>query len=204
MKDNVFSCFLFFKSVHKSRSTRRSKAAEPNELPAAASSHVTSDTNPGVSQTTRLKELLSPTSCSQPCSLKPRPPSTPRVREQPSSSASTAAAHQTDGIGRRCPPVKRRDGHIAVRTASGKTDADSVLQKPRNRKEQTSGNRAVKDQTPTPLIRSCSSINHKSPQRKPQSATHAPISKHMHREHELEACGTRDKAARTIQRAWQR
>lgn len=163
---------------------------------------MTSDTEPGVSQTTRLKELLSPTSCSQPCSLKPRPPSTPRVREQPSSSASTATAHQTDGIGRRCPPVKRRDGHIAVRTALGKTD--SVPQKPRNRKEQTSGNRAVKDQTPTPLMRSCSSIDHKSPQRKPQSATHAPISKHMHREHDLEPCGTRDEAARTIQRAWRR
>lgn len=170
---------------------------------------MTSDAVPGAPQTTRLKELLSPASCSQPPSLKPRPPSVPKVREQPSSitcipSASVSTANQTDTITRECIPAKKRDTHITVQTASGKTDVHTLPQKHQNHKEQTSEKATTKDQTHTPSLRSCSSLDHKSPSRKTQSATHAPISTHMHREHNKEQCITRSEAARIIQRAWRR
>ncbi|XP_044064574.1 inversin isoform X2 [Siniperca chuatsi] len=197
--------------AHKSRSSRRSKAAEPHEVPDASSRHchVASDTVPGAPQITRLKELLSPASCSQPPSLKPRPPSMPKVRERPSSntctlSTSISVTDQADTIIRECIPLKKRDAHMTVQTAPGKTDAHTSPQKHRNHKEQTSEKAATKDQTHTPSLRSSSSLDHKSPSRKTQSATHAPISTRAHREHNKEQRRTRNEAARIIQRAWRR
>uniref|UniRef100_A0A8C4E5Q5 Inversin n=1 Tax=Dicentrarchus labrax TaxID=13489 RepID=A0A8C4E5Q5_DICLA len=165
------------------RSSRRSKATEPHEVADGLSrhSHVTSDTVPGASQTTRLKELLSPASCSQPPSFKPRPPSMPKVRERPSSntctsSISVSATDQWDTITRERIPVKKGDAHMTVQTAPSKTDAHTSPQKHRNHKEQTSEKATTKDQTHTPSLRSSSSLDHKSPSRKTQSAAHAPIS----------------------------
>lgn len=210
----MFSFFfisLITPPAHKSRSSRRSKAAEPHEVPDASNHHchITGDTVPGAPQTTRLKELLSPASCSQPPSLKPRPPSMPKVRERPSSntctpSASVSAMEQTVAVTRECIPLKKRDAHMTVQTAPGKTDPHTSPQKHRNHKEQTSEKAATKDQTHTPLLRSSSSSDHKSPSRKTQSATHAPISTRTHREHNKEQRRTRNEAARTIQRAWRR
>uniref|UniRef100_A0A671UGP0 Inversin n=1 Tax=Sparus aurata TaxID=8175 RepID=A0A671UGP0_SPAAU len=118
------------------RSTRRSKAAEPHELPDASSRHchVTVDPVPDAPQTTRLKELLSPSSCSQPLNLKPRPPSTPKVRERPSSntctpSTSISTTDQADAITRECIPVKKRNAHMTVQAAPGKTDAHNLSTK---------------------------------------------------------------------------
>ncbi|XP_070768341.1 inversin [Enoplosus armatus] len=196
--------------AHKSRSSRRIKTAEPHEVPDSSSRHchVTEDTVPGAPQTTRLKELLSPASCSQPPSLKPRPPSMPKVRERPSSntctpSTSFSVTHQTDTITRECIPLKKRDAHMTVQTAPGKTDAHTSAQKHRNHKE-TSEKAATKDQTHTPSLRGSSSLDHKSPSRKTQSATHAPISTRTHREHSKEQRRTRNEAASIIQRAWRR
>lgn len=196
--------------VHKNRFSRKSKAAEPHEVPDASSRHchVTGDTVPGASHTTRLKELLSPASCSQPPSLKPRPPSMPKGRERLSSntpSTSVSTTDQTDTITRECIPLKKRDAHMThVQTASGKTDARTSPQKHRNHKEQTSEKVTTKDQTHTPSLRSSSSLDHKSPSRKTQSATHAPIPTHTHREHNKEQHSTSNEAARIIQRAWRR
>ncbi|KAI3360486.1 hypothetical protein L3Q82_002370 [Scortum barcoo] len=194
--------------AHKSRSSRKSKAAEPHEVPGASShqSHVTGDSVPGAPQTTRLKELLSPGSCSQPPSLKPRPPSMPKVRERPSSNTGTpsATAEQTVAITGECVPLKKRDAHMTVQTAPRQTDARTSLQKHRNQKEQTSERATTKDQTHTPSLRSSSSSDHKRPSRKTQSATHAPISTRTHRGHSKEQHRTRSEAARTIQRAWRR
>ncbi|XP_042369675.1 inversin-like, partial [Plectropomus leopardus] len=193
---------------HKSRSSRRSKAPEPNELPDASNlpSHVTGDTVPGAPQTTRLKELLSPASCSQPPSLKPRPPSMPKVRERPSSNTcaptGVTAIDQTDTVTRECGSHKKRDTHLTLQTAPGKTDAHNAPQKHRNHKEQTSERTATKDQTPS--SGSSSSLDHKSPSRKTLSATHAPISTRMHGEHHKEQRRRRNEAARIIQRAWRR
>ena len=168
-------------------------------------------TGDGVPQTTRLKELLSPASCSQPPSLKPRPPCMPKVRERPSSSTCAhstsvpAAMNQTDTITRECIPVKKRDAHMTVQTAPSKTDAaHTSAHKHRNHKEQTSEKAATRDQTHTPSLRSSSSLDHKSPSRKTQSATHAPVSTRTHRDHNKEQRRTRSEAARIIQRAWRR
>ncbi|XP_049903241.1 inversin isoform X1 [Epinephelus moara] len=194
--------------AHKSRSSRRSKAAEPHEAHDASSlhRHVTSETVPAALQTTRLKELLSPACCSQPPSLKPRPPSIPKVRERPASStcipASVAATDQTDTITRECILQKKRDPHMTVQTAPGKTDAHCAPQKHRNHKEQTSEKAVTKDQTPS--LRSSSSSDHKSPSRKTLSATHAPISTRTHGEHNKEQRRRRNDAACIIQRAWRR
>lgn len=189
---------------HKSRSSRRSKASEPHEIPDAPNrhSHVTCDTTPCAPQTTRLKELLSPASCNQPPTLKPRPPSTPKVREQPSTSISSM--DQTDTITRECIPLKKRDAHTTVQTAPGKTDALTSAQKHRNHKEQTSEKAATKDQTHTPSLRRSSSSDRRSPSRKTQAAAHAPIPKRTHRGQDKEQRRRRNEAARIIQRAWRR
>ncbi|XP_062278125.1 inversin isoform X2 [Scomber scombrus] len=192
---------------HKSRSSRRSKAAELHEVPDALSHHchVTCDTAPCAPQTTRLKELLSPASCSQPPSLKPRPPSTPKVRERPSSNTcAPSSMNQTDTITRECIPPKKRDAHTTVQIAPGKTDALTSPQKHRNHKEQTSEKAATKDQTHTHSLRSSSSSDRRSPSRKTQAATHAPITKRAHRGQDKEQHRRRNEAARIIQRAWRR
>ncbi|XP_071325600.1 inversin isoform X5 [Trachinotus anak] len=195
--------------AHKSRSSRRSKAAEPQEVPQASrhNSHVTSDTLPSAPQTTRLKELLSPASCSQPPSLRPRPPSMPKVRERPSPitsapSTSVSSVDQTEASSRECIPLKKRDAHMSVQPAPGNTDGHTSTQKHRNHKEQTTERAATKDQTHTPSLRSSSSLDHKSPPRK--TGTHAPISTRTHRGHDKEQRRRRNEAARIIQRAWRR
>ncbi|XP_019126312.2 inversin isoform X2 [Larimichthys crocea] len=195
--------------VHKSRSSRRSKAAEPHELPDASSCHchVTGDTVSGVPQTTRLKELLSPASCSQPPSLKPRPPCTPKVRDQPSSNTCTPSTNvpvmdQTDTITRECTPQKKRDTHMT--SAPSKSDAHTSSQKHRNHTEQITEKAATKDQTHTPSLRSSSSSDHRSPSRKTHSTAHASITTRTHGELNKEQCWTRTEAARIIQRAWRR
>ncbi|XP_059194644.1 inversin isoform X2 [Centropristis striata] len=197
--------------AHKSKSSRRSKAGEPHDAPDALGRHcpVTCDPVPGAPQTTRLKELLSPASCITLPSLKPRPPSMPKVRERPSSSTcipstSVTAIDQTDTITRECIPPNKKDTRMTVQTAPGKTDAHTAPQTHRNHKEQTSEKAATKEQTHTPSLRSSSSSDHKSPSRKTQSATHAPISTRTLREHNKELRRRRNEAARIIQRAWRR
>lgn len=169
---------------------------------------MTGDTVPGASQTTRLRELLSPASCSQPPSLKPRPPSVPKVRDQPSSitclPSTSSTANHTDPVTRECLPVKKRDTHATVQTASGKTDAHTSPLKHRNHKEHTLEKAATKDQTHTPSLRSCPSSDRRSPARKTQPASHAPVSTRLHRERSRERHMTRNEAARVIQRAWRR
>ncbi|KAM7420732.1 hypothetical protein PAMA_015115 [Pampus argenteus] len=193
---------------HKSRSSRRSKAAEPHEVPDAPSCncHVTCDIGPCVPQSTRLKELLSPASCSQPSSLKPRPPSTLKDRERlPSNTcAPSTSVEQTDPITRECIPLKKRDAHTTVKTAPGKTNALTSLQKHRNHKEQTSEKATSKDQTHTPSLRSSSSSDRRSPSRKTQAATHTPIPNSAHRGQDKEQRRRRNEAAWIIQRAWRR
>lgn len=194
--------------AHKSRSSRRSKAAEPLEVPEIGNHHslMGGDTVPSAPQTTRLKELLSPVSCSQPPSLKPRPPSMPKVRERPSSntcapSTSVSIMDQTEASTRECSSLKKRDAHMSVQTAP---DTHTSPQKHRNRKETTSERTTTKDQSNTPSLRSSSSLGHKGSSRKTQSATHAPISTRIHRECDKEQRRRRNEAARIIQRAWRR
>lgn len=148
-------------------------------------------------QTTRLKELLSP-------SLQPRPPGTPKARERPSPiPPATAPADTTT---RECSiPVKRRDAHLAAQPARGKTDSHASPQKHRTHKEPTSEKTREAARTPS-LRRSGSSSDHKSPSGKTQSATHAPpaTASRTHRDQGREQRRARSEAARVIQRAWRR
>ncbi|XP_008288140.1 inversin isoform X2 [Stegastes partitus] len=161
------------KAAHKSRSSRRSKTAETHEAPEASS--------PSSLQTTRLKELLSPSSCRQTPGIKPAAASVPKVKEHPSSNACTPSA-EPESSTRESIPLKK----------SAQT-AHTSAQKRRSHKEQTS--ERAKDQTHAASLRSSSS-----PLRK--TATHAPA--RTHREHDKEQRRRRTEAARIIQRAWRR
>ncbi|KAM3614919.1 uncharacterized protein V6R79_020788 [Siganus canaliculatus] len=170
--------------AHKSRSSRKSKAAEVHEPPDASNlptCHVTSDAAPGPPQGTRLQELLSPATYSQPPGLRPRPPSMPKSRERPSSNTCNASmTEQTDTTTR--PSVKRRDTHVTVESDAG-----------------ISSQLFHKDQSHAPSIRiSPSSETHKLPLRKTQSVAHAA------KLNNKEQCRMRNDAACIIQRAWRR
>nr|XP_020462790.1 inversin isoform X2 [Monopterus albus] len=189
--------------AHKSRSSRRSKATESHEAPETWShhSHVTSDAVPGVPHSIGLKELLSPVSCSQPPSLKPRPPSMPKIRERsysdiPSSVISTMG--QTEVSARECIPLKKKDTHMSLQTVPGKTRTS-----PQKHRNQNFERVATKDQTRTPSVRSSSSLDHRSSLKKTQSASQAPISTRTRRGYDKEQ-RRRNEAAHIIQQAWRR
>ncbi|XP_029360482.1 inversin isoform X2 [Echeneis naucrates] len=191
--------------AHKSRSSR-SKASEP-QVASRQHTHVTSDTMPTTPQTTRLKELLSPASCSHPASIKPRPPTTAKVRERPSSITSTSSTSvsptdHTEASSREYVPLKKRDSHMNAQTAPGFTYSHTSPQKHRNHKEQTSERAATKDQTHTPSLRTSSSLDHKNPYRK--TGTHTLTSTHTCRGQEDEQHRRKIKAAQIIQQAWRR
>uniref|UniRef100_A0A8D3BAC2 Inversin n=1 Tax=Scophthalmus maximus TaxID=52904 RepID=A0A8D3BAC2_SCOMX len=169
-------------------------SAEPHEAPGAFSHHhVTGDTVSVAPQTTRLKELLSPASCSLTPSLRPRPPSMPKVRERLSSNTSVSSVDQIEATSREGISLKRRDAYTSVQTAPGKTDANTSPQKRRNHKEQTSERGSTKDQTHTASLRSTSSLDPKRPSRK--TGTHAPTSTRTHRGHDKEQRRKRNEAA---------
>lgn len=198
--------FLYFCTLaNKSRSARRSKAAEPHDPTSSSSSqcHVTIDKVPGGPLSTRLKDLLSPAICSQPPSIKPRPPSMPKVREHRSSipcipSGSVSVTNQTATITKEYIPIRKKDTHSTVQT-----DANTLSQRHPSQ-EHTSKTSRTKAQTHTPSLKSCSSSDHRSPLRKAQSVTPSPISTRMHRDHKQKQSMTRNEAARIIQQAWRR
>lgn len=182
---------------NKRRSSRRSKAAEAHDHADSSSCqyYVSFDSKPGASKSTKLKELLSQSGCSQPPSLKPRPPSTPRVREHPCPTSRTLSpgsftANQTDSNSRERIPVKKRDIPVTMQAPSGKTEAPLSSQKHQNQKKHTS-----KGQAGSPSVRSCSSLNHRG-LRKAQC-----VSTNMHFKKEPMM---RNEAARIIQQAWRR
>uniref|UniRef100_A0A672G3V1 Inversin n=1 Tax=Salarias fasciatus TaxID=181472 RepID=A0A672G3V1_SALFA len=199
--------FNFFSPpAHKSRSSRRSKVSEPQEAPEALSrSHESGDSAPGAPQTTRLKELLSPGSSSQPPSLKPTSPSTPKTRDQPPPSACTpstpaSAADQSEARTGERIPLKKTDNPASVQTVIAKADSHTSPRKHRKHKQQNS----PRDRAPVVSLGSSSSLDHKSPSRKTHSASRASLSARTHREHSREQRRRRNEAARTIQRAWRR
>ncbi|XP_022048689.2 inversin isoform X1 [Acanthochromis polyacanthus] len=158
--------------AHRSRSSRRNKTAEAHEAPE------TSNPAPGSLQTTRLKELLSPSSCRQTPGIKPA--STSKAKDRPSSNTpSTFISSETESSARESIPVKKT--------------AHTSPQKRRNHKEQTS--ERPKDQTHAASLRSGSS---------PLRKTTTPASSRTHREHDKEQRRRRTEAARIIQRAWRR
>ncbi|XP_068180673.1 inversin isoform X2 [Antennarius striatus] len=191
--------------AQKNRSSRRSKATELLELPNSASRqcHVTCDAIPGQPQTTRLKELHSPVSCSDPDSLYYRSPSSLKVKEQLSLNvyappACVSTAHMTDIFTREPILVKKKDNRMTVQTAPSKTSAHTSPQKHQIYKEQTSENPTNKDQTPS-LRRTSVDLK-----RKTKSITHTPMPTRTQRKNNKEQCRARNEAARIIQRAWRR
>ncbi|XP_041648854.1 inversin isoform X2 [Cheilinus undulatus] len=162
--------------AHRRKSARRNKAAEHHEPPDASRRHCDNPGDTVPDNSTRLKDLISLTSCSQPPTLKPRPPSMPKVRERPSSN--TSVTNQSDSSRERV-PLKRRDAHLSVKMPPTNTDAYTSLG-------------------------SSSSLDHKSPSRKTPSATPETISTRKHRELSMEQSKARNKAALIIQRAWRR
>lgn len=190
-------CFCFCSSDNKSRSCRRSKAAKAHDHTDSPSRQVceTFDSAPGASKSTRLKELLSPSGCSQPLGLRPRPPSTARVREQPcptsrTFSLSSFPANQTDSISRERIPVKKRETLVSAQAPSGKAEDPLSSQKHQNQKKKTS-----KGQAGSPSVRSCSSSDHRGLRRAQCVSTNM----HWRKEPMM-----RNEAARIIQQAWRR
>lgn len=194
----ALSSMFYLHSSDKSRSSRRSKAAEARDHADASScqSCATTDPFPGASKSTRLKELLTLSGCSQPHSLKPRPPSMPRVRDQlsPPSHAlfpGSYTAYQNDSISRERIPVKKRD----IGVTAGKTNAPLSSQKHQNQKGHTSKAVPAKDEVGAPSVRSVSSLDLRGV-RKAQC-----VFTNMHGKEESLR---RNEAARLIQRAWRR
>lgn len=200
--------FISTSPAQKSKSSRRN-AAEHHEVPEVLSCNSRAgSTVSDSSQTTRLKELLSPPSCSNPLNLKPTPPAVPKVRERCSSNTSTPATpistmDQTEVGTRAGIPPKKRNTHVSVHTASGKTDAYANPPKQRSHKEQASEKASVKDQTHASL-RSNSSSDHKRLSRKTQSGSISKMSTSTQREHDKEQLRRRNEAARIIQQVWRR
>ncbi|KAM9723803.1 inversin isoform 1-T3 [Menidia menidia] len=189
----------------------RVNAAERPEIPAASSKncHVSSDTALDASQTTRLKELLSPASCKEPPSQIPTPPTAPKVREKSISNACApvtpmSTTDQNDPRTREGTPLKKRHSPMTVQSASSKTDDHTAPQKHRIHREQTSEKATVKDQSHAVSLRSNSASDHKRPSRKPQTGAHAAVSSRTQREYDKELRKRRNEAARIIQRAWHR
>lgn len=187
------SCFYLYSPDNKSRSNRRSKAAEAHDHAdsSGCQRHVTVDPAPGTSRSTRLKELLSRSGCSQPPGLKPRPPSTPRVREQPCPNSRTLspgsfAANQTDSRSRDRIPAKKKDIPMTAQAPPGRTEDPPSSQKHQNQKKHSSK---------CPPVRSCSSLERRGVKQPQCAPTNVPCEKETM---------VRNEAARIIQRAWRR
>lgn len=183
------SLMFYLHFSDKSRSSRRAKAAEARDDVDTSSCQrcVTRDPSPGASKSTRLKERLTLSGCSQPHGLKPRPPSMPRVRDQLSPPSRTLSpgsytAYRNDSI-----PVKKRD--IAV--TAGRTNAPLSSQKHQNQKEHTSKAVPAKDEAD----RSVSSLDRRGVRKAQCVVTNV----HCKKESVM-----RNEAARIIQRAWRR
>uniref|UniRef100_A0A3P8UNH7 Inversin n=1 Tax=Cynoglossus semilaevis TaxID=244447 RepID=A0A3P8UNH7_CYNSE len=151
-------------------------SAEPSEA-LSHHSHLSPVTASGSSQNTRLKELPLPTGCSQPSTLKPRPPSKPKIRERPVSTKGTTPS----GV-------------------SSMDHSEDVSKKHRNHREHTSERSSTKDQSSMASVRIGSPLDHKDPARK--TSTHALVSTHGHRGHDRELRSRRNDAARIIQQTW--
>lgn len=185
-----------YSSDNKGRSYRRSKAAEAHDHADSSGCHcyVTFDSAPGASKSTRLKELLSQ-SPSQPLGLKPRPPSTPRVREQPRPTSRTLSpgsfsANQTDSNSRERIPVKKRDIPVTAQAPSGKSKDPLSSHKHQNQKKHT-----PKGQAGSPSVKSRSSLDHRGLRKAQRVSTNMLCKKEPM---------TRNEAACIIQQAWRR
>lgn len=189
-KSNIKMSFFSTLPAHKSRMSRRRSTAERAEAPEA----LNCDTD--ASQTTRLEELLLPTICREPPSVKPTPPTWPKVRGRSSSNTSgpsppISTLEQSEASARDCIPLKKRE------SASGRSRTHASLQKHRNRKEQISEKAFVKDQTAS--LPSNSSLERKQPSRRVQAGNHT-ITREQQDGEQLR----RNEAACIIQRAWHR
>ncbi|XP_076009832.1 inversin [Genypterus blacodes] len=180
--------------VHKSRSSKRSKAAEPCEVHETQCEQRSDGVAHG-SQSSRLKELLSPPTGGQtPPRPKHRPPSLPKAKPLPSSntpSASAASVDQTDATSASTQrtPLNKRDLHATVQVARGKPDSHTSSQRHRHNKE------SAKATSREQRCRSSSDPKTSLSQTHTQAATHTPTKEQQRR---------RNEAARTIQQAWRR
>lgn len=191
------SCFYLCSPDNKSRSNRRGKAAEAHDHAdsSGCQRYGTGDPAPGTARSTRLKELLSRSGCSQPPGLKPRPPSTPRVREQPCPNSPTLSpgsftAHQADSRSRDRIPARKKEIPVSAQAPPGRTEDPLSPQKHQSQKKRSS-----KGPAGSPSGRSRSSLEPRGV-KKPQCA---PTDVPCHKETMM-----RNQAARTIQRAWRR
>ncbi|XP_041844908.1 inversin isoform X2 [Melanotaenia boesemani] len=194
--------------AQKSRLSRRSNATKiPEAL--SHSCPVSNNTSPDTTQTTRLKELLSPGSCKESSSLTPKPPTPPKVRERSSLNRSTpstpvSTTDQIQARSKECISLKKRHTYMSIQTASSQNNDQDSPQKHKNHRKQTSEKSTVKDQTRAASLRSNSSLHQKRPSRKTQSGTHAAMLTHTQWDHDKEQHRRKNEAAVIIQRAWQR
>ncbi|XP_053743091.1 inversin isoform X2 [Synchiropus splendidus] len=171
---------------HKSHKSRRKKVAEPTTV-------LSHDRTPDCASGTvhnKFTELLSRPTVSQPPNFKPRPPSTPKMREQTTSKTSpprTSCRSLADS----------KTSHHKRDTHSKKFKTDSHKQRKPNEKASEKLTRG------TPLLKCCS-LNGSGSASRTEEATQVPTSAHTLRAWEKDQLRRRNKAARIIQRAWRR
>uniref|UniRef100_A0A3P9KT94 Inversin n=1 Tax=Oryzias latipes TaxID=8090 RepID=A0A3P9KT94_ORYLA len=192
--------------AHKSKISRRSKVADRHEVPDAlsSSSHISSDTDE--SQTTRLKVLLSPARCRETAALKPTPPAVHKVKERPSSNASTRSTPVSTLVQREARKgesmtLKNRDVHTRVQIIAGNADASLSTRRHRKSREQVSG-RSTK--TKDRAHANTSRDGAKKPSSENESDLHAVVTAQIQRDRDKDQHRRRNQAARLIQQAWRR
>ncbi|KAM9310006.1 inversin [Pholidichthys leucotaenia] len=185
--------------AHRTRSSKRSKVAEQRKNPEAWSSdHMTSDTEPTATQTTRLKELLSP---SNRPTFKSTPLAMPRFGQRPPSNSSPHLTAVTP-VDQTEVPQKKTDPVMSVQAACAKTGIQTTSQRHRNHKEHNS--KKAKGQTHVASLAISAPSDHKIPSRKTKSSTNMPGSTRSHGEHDKEQRRKKHEAACIIQQAWRR
>ncbi|KAM8825900.1 inversin isoform 2-T2 [Synchiropus picturatus] len=172
---------------HKGHKSRRKKVVE---LTTVLSHDRTPDCASGTVHNNKFTELLSRPTVSQLPHFKPRPPSTPKMREQTTSKTS--------------PPRTSCRSLADSKTSHHKRDTHSKKFKTDSHKQRKPNEKASEKLTHgTPLLKCCS-LNGSGSASRTEEATQVPTSAHTLRACEKDQLRRRNKAAQIIQRAWRR
>lgn len=165
--------------------------------------NVTGDSETCTSQSTRVKETLSPSSCSQLFALKPRPPSKPKAKERVSFSHKNISPIDKKHAINKEPIILTNQPLQTCRTAAHSSSAQKLRHQ--IRREQTSDSGSARDQTNNGSIRCISTLDKNGPKKaSAQAAIQFKTSPRTHRKYDIEQRKRRNKAACTIQQAWRR
>lgn len=191
--------------AQKRRLSKKSQVAESYKVSDASGykCNVTGDSETCTSQSTRVKETLSPSSCSQLFALKPRPPSKPKAKERVSFSHKNISPIDKKHAINKEPIILTNQPLQTCRTAAHSSSAQKLRHQ--IRREQTSDSGSARDQTNNGSIRCISTLDRNGPKKaSAQAAIQFKTSPRTHRKYDIEQRKRRNKAACTIQQAWRR